>query len=42
MCMLIMTGLFQPIKYDQHGEVNTYVDGGVLCNYPIHCYDGKW
>lgn len=35
-------GLFQASKYDLHGEENTYVDGGVLCNYPINCYDGWW
>ncbi|XP_053373751.1 uncharacterized protein LOC123532094 isoform X2 [Mercenaria mercenaria] len=35
-------GLFQASRYDLHGEENTYVDGGVLCNYPINCYDGWW
>lgn len=40
-------GLFQATQYANHrqentGHRNTYVDGGVLCNYPIHCYDGWW
>ncbi|WAQ94496.1 463L-like protein [Mya arenaria] len=29
-------------EYRMHGEDNTYVDGGLLCNYPINCYDGWW
>lgn len=28
-------------KYDNNGQKDTYVDGGVLCNYPIQCFDGK-
>ena len=39
-CYLVL-GLFQATQYETHGQENTYVDGGVLCNYPIHCYDGK-
>ncbi|XP_052797030.1 uncharacterized protein LOC128229234 isoform X2 [Mya arenaria] len=35
-------GLFQATEYRMHGEDNTYVDGGLLCNYPINCYDGWW
>lgn len=35
-------GMFQATNYTDNGETNTYVDGGVLCNYPIHCYDGWW
>lgn len=33
--------MFQAHRYEQHGQENTYVDGGVLCNYPINCYDGN-
>lgn len=33
--------MFQATKYTQHGETNTYVDGGLICNYPVHCFDGK-
>ncbi|KAK3109157.1 hypothetical protein FSP39_024196 [Pinctada imbricata] len=35
-------GMFQATNYTVNGETNTYVDGGVICNYPIHCYDGWW
>lgn len=34
-------GMFQATKYTQNGETNTYVDGGLICNYPLHCFDGK-
>ncbi|BFZ23318.1 hypothetical protein BsWGS_26357 [Bradybaena similaris] len=33
-------GVFMACMYDNHGEQDAYVDGGVLCNYPIHCFDG--
>lgn len=39
---MAIPGMFQATKYTDKGETNTYVDGGVLCNYPIHCYDGWW
>ena len=29
------------VKYTLHGETDTFVDGGVLCNYPIHSFDGN-
>nr|XP_034309105.1 uncharacterized protein LOC105339290 [Crassostrea gigas] len=35
-------GMFQATKYTQNGETNTYVDGGLICNYPLHCFDGWW
>jgi hypothetical protein len=22
-------------------DTNLYVDGGVICNYPLHCFDGR-
>ncbi|CAC5387800.1 unnamed protein product [Mytilus coruscus] len=34
--------MFKATKYTINGETNTYVDGGLLCNYPIHCFDGWW
>lgn len=37
-----LPGLFQATNYKSYGETNLYVDGGVLCNYPIHCFDGWW
>lgn len=39
---MAIPGLFQATQYETYGQENTYVDGGVLCNYPIHCYDGWW
>ncbi|XP_052248897.1 uncharacterized protein LOC127856622 isoform X3 [Dreissena polymorpha] len=39
---MAIPGLFQASRYEIQGEQNTYVDGGVLCNYPINCYDGWW
>ncbi|XP_078578096.1 uncharacterized protein LOC144863011 isoform X2 [Branchiostoma floridae x Branchiostoma japonicum] len=35
-------GLFQPVVTDYHGDKDFYVDGGVVCNYPLHCFDGWW
>ncbi|XP_055864211.1 uncharacterized protein LOC106069171 isoform X2 [Biomphalaria glabrata] len=37
---MAIPGIFSARVYDNHGQKDTYVDGGVLCNYPIHCYDG--
>ncbi|XP_046550857.1 uncharacterized protein LOC124260576 [Haliotis rubra] len=35
-----LPGLFTPILYNQHGSEDTFIDGGTLCNYPVHCFDG--
>ncbi|XP_035671292.1 uncharacterized protein LOC118412511 [Branchiostoma floridae] len=35
-------GLFQPVLTDYHGNKEFYVDGGVVCNYPLHSFDGWW
>lgn len=35
-------GIFRPRSCKINGVENVYVDGGVLCNYPIHCFDGWW
>ncbi|XP_060069581.1 uncharacterized protein LOC132549645 isoform X2 [Ylistrum balloti] len=35
-------GMFKATPYTVNGETNLYVDGGVLCNYPVHCFDGWW
>jgi len=39
--MIYITGLFQAIKYKMLMHTNLYVDGGVICNYPLHCFDGR-
>ncbi|XP_060070442.1 uncharacterized protein LOC132550396 isoform X2 [Ylistrum balloti] len=37
-------GMFQVVKYSPYSHLppNMYIDGGILCNYPIHCFDGWW
>ena len=34
--------IFAAVPYENNyrGVTDTYVDGGLLCNYPINCYDG--
>lgn len=39
---MAIPGLFRATTYTNHGQTDVYVDGGVLCNYPIHCFDGWW
>ncbi|XP_067650146.1 uncharacterized protein [Haliotis asinina] len=39
---MAIPGMFRAPRYKLHGVEDTFVDGGVLCNYPIHCYDGWW
>ena len=36
MCALIL-GYFQPVRQG----ANVYIDGGLLCNFPVHVFDGK-
>jgi hypothetical protein len=33
--------VFQVVRETFNGQENVYVDGGLLCNYPIHAFDGK-
>ncbi|CAH1795631.1 unnamed protein product [Owenia fusiformis] len=35
-----LPGMVQPVILERHGIKHCYIDGGVLCNYPIHCFDG--
>ena len=36
------TGVFTPMHIKTvAGTKDYYVDGGVLCNFPLHAYDGK-
>ncbi|XP_061169581.1 uncharacterized protein LOC133178946 [Saccostrea echinata] len=37
-----LPGIMQPIKHTDFGVESMYVDGGVLINYPIECFDGWW
>ena len=35
-------GVFQAVKIrNEQGQKDMYVDGGILCNYPVHVFDGK-
>ncbi|XP_070566999.1 uncharacterized protein [Ptychodera flava] len=35
-------GFYQAVKSTLGANESVYVDGGVLVNYPVHCYDGWW
>eukprot|EP00057_Strongylocentrotus_purpuratus_P011294 XP_011665768.1 PREDICTED: uncharacterized protein LOC100890855 [Strongylocentrotus purpuratus] len=35
-------GVFFPVKRRYMDRTDTYIDGGVICNYPVHCFDGWW
>ncbi|XP_076461608.1 uncharacterized protein LOC143294076 [Babylonia areolata] len=37
---MAIPGLFSAMKYKRLGDEDIYVDGGVLCNYPVHSFDG--
>ncbi|XP_071966234.1 uncharacterized protein [Antedon mediterranea] len=39
---MAIPGLFGSVKYFNYGTTDIYVDGGLLCNYPVHCFDGWW
>lgn len=35
-------GIFQAVKVkNDRGDTDVYIDGGLLCNYPVHAFDGK-
>ncbi|XP_048777041.2 uncharacterized protein LOC125681142 isoform X2 [Ostrea edulis] len=37
-----LPGMMQPVGYTTCGQESIYVDGGMLANYPITCFDGWW
>ncbi|XP_064613811.1 uncharacterized protein LOC135477584 isoform X2 [Liolophura sinensis] len=39
---MAIPGMFSATKYTVFGHTDIFVDGGVLCNYPVHCFDGWW
>ena len=40
--LFYISALFQAPKIKNgKGQKDFYVDGGVLCNYPVHAFDGK-
>lgn len=40
-CLIFFAGVFTPIQYPLFIDEDWFVDGGLLCNYPIHCFDGE-
>ena len=39
---IIFSGVFQSVRYRLSEDTSdVFVDGGLLCNYPIHAFDGK-
>lgn len=41
MCFLFFEGVFQCVREMNNDYEDVYVDGGLLCNYPIHAFDGE-
>nr|KAI8731717.1 CAunnamed protein product [Biomphalaria glabrata] len=37
---MAIPGVFAAIFHQNNGERDIYVDGGVVCSYPLHCFDG--
>ncbi|XP_072015107.1 uncharacterized protein [Amphiura filiformis] len=37
---LSIPGVFSPVKYNMYTTSDLFVDGGLLCNYPIQVFDG--
>ena len=35
-----ISGVFQCVREMNNDYEDVYVDGGLLCNYPIHAFDG--
>ena len=39
--VLLRTGYIQPVNYvNAAGLSQFYCDGGLVCNFPLHCFDG--
>jgi predicted acylesterase/phospholipase RssA len=38
----IFLGLMQPVKINRDGLEEVLVDGGLILNYPLQCYDGEY
>ena len=38
---VFITGYIQPVRYvNEAGLTQYYCDGGLVCNFPLHCFDG--
>jgi predicted acylesterase/phospholipase RssA len=40
--LFYLSGVFQCVRQINNDCEDVYVDGGLLCNYPIHAFDGKY
>lgn len=38
----LVLGVFQCVREMNNDYEDVYVDGGLLCNYPIHAFDGMY
>ena len=39
----MFSGIFEAVKMTNSiGQTDIYVDGGIVCNYPIHAFDGMY
>ena len=39
--LFVFEGVFQCVREMNNDYEDVYVDGGLLCNYPIHAFDGE-
>ncbi|XP_041459640.1 uncharacterized protein LOC121411159 isoform X2 [Lytechinus variegatus] len=37
-----LPGVFYPFQKVTGDRTDLYIDGGLICNYPVHCFDGWW
>jgi len=48
LCYIILetvyfTGVLEPISLENvTGSTDLYIDGGVICNYPVYVFDGSY
>lgn len=40
--IVLFSGVFQCVREMNNDYEDVYVDGGLLCNYPIHAFDGMY
>ena len=39
----VILGIFEAVKVkNSFGKTDLYIDGGLICNYPIHAFDGTY
>ena len=40
--LYIHAGILQPVVNEDFGQKSYLVDGGLICNFPVHAFDGMW